>query len=188
MDELLTISNIWLFIVFYDWNPLHIYYDFDVLVQERRNCIANAMELHISCTNIWFSFKFVPEDCIEENLPLIEVMAWSCTKLSRYLNQWCMIQYSSSGVFNCCQTSNIRHTNSLKLKCFWIRLAVVFCPIHWSQVLSREWRCSWSSAERRCSNYIWMINNFIASQGVTYIRGLTIGTIVILLLCNLCCF
>ena len=35
------------------------------------------------------------------------------------------------------------------------------CSIHWSQVLSPEWRCSWSSANRRCSNYIWIINNFI---------------------------
>ena len=34
--------------------------------------------------------------------------------------------------------------------------------IHQSQVLSREWTCSWSSADRRCSNYIWVINNFIA--------------------------
>ena len=34
-------------------------------------------------------------------------------------------------------------------------------PIHWSQVLSQEWRCSWSSADRLCSNYIWVINNFI---------------------------
>ena len=34
--------------------------------------------------------------------------------------------------------------------------------IHWSQVLSGEWRCSWSSADRRCSNYIWVINNLIA--------------------------
>ena len=25
--------------------------------------------------------------------------------------------------------------------------------------LSWEWRCSWSSADRRCSNYIWVINN-----------------------------
>ena len=33
-------------------------------------------------------------------------------------------------------------------------------PIHWSQVLSREWRCSWISADRRCSIYIWVINNF----------------------------
>ena len=37
-----------------------------------------------------------------------------------------------------------------------------FRSIHWSQVLSWEWRCSWSSADRRCSNYIWVINNFIA--------------------------
>ena len=31
------------------------------------------------------------------------------------------------------------------------------CPIHWSPVLNREWRCSWSSADRRCSKYIWVI-------------------------------
>ena len=49
-------------------------------------------------------------------------------------------------------------------------------PIHWSHVLSWEWRCSWSSADRRCSNYIWMINNFIAKLGVSYIRGLTVHT------------
>ena len=48
------------------------------------------------------------------------------------------------------------------------------CPIHWSQVSSREWICSWSSADRRCSNYIWMINNFIDYQGASYIRGLTV--------------
>ena len=47
-------------------------------------------------------------------------------------------------------------------------------PIHWSHVLSWEWRYSWSSADRRCSNYIWVINNFIANSGVTYIRRLTV--------------
>ena len=31
-----------------------------------------------------------------------------------------------------------------------------------SATLSREWRCSWSSTDRRCSNYISVINNFIA--------------------------
>ena len=30
------------------------------------------------------------------------------------------------------------------------------------KVLSGEWRCSWSSADRRCSNYIWVINKLIA--------------------------
>ena len=49
-----------------------------------------------------------------------------------------------------------------------------FRSIHWSQVLSWEWRCSWSSADRRCSNYIWVINNFIAYKGGTHIRGFTV--------------
>ena len=34
------------------------------------------------------------------------------------------------------------------------------CATYWSQVLSREWRCSRSSTGRRCSNYIWVINSF----------------------------
>ena len=41
-------------------------------------------------------------------------------------------------------------------RCLW--------PFHWSQVLSWEWRCGWSSADRRCSNYIWVINKFIATK------------------------
>ena len=32
------------------------------------------------------------------------------------------------------------------------------CPIHWSRVLIQEWRCGWGSADRRCSNYIWVID------------------------------
>ena len=40
--------------------------------------------------------------------------------------------------------------------CSWL------CSIRWSQPLSQEWRCSWSSADGRCFNYIWVINNFIA--------------------------
>ena len=46
------------------------------------------------------------------------------------------------------------------------------CRIHWSQMLSWEWRCR-SSADSRCFNYIWVINNFIAYLGATYIRGFT---------------
>ena len=45
------------------------------------------------------------------------------------------------------------------------------CPIHWRWVLSREWRCRWSSADRRCSNYIWVILNLIAYWGaILYYR------------------
>ena len=57
-------------------------------------------------------------------------------------------------------------------------ILIPFCsclgPIHWSPVLSREWRCSWSSAYRRCSNYVWVIDNFIALSDASYIRGLTV--------------
>ena len=56
----------------------------------------------------------------------------------------------------------------MKLKCFLSLLLQLFCPIHWSQVIGREWRYSWSSADRRCSNYIWVIYNFIAYLGVSY--------------------
>ena len=52
------------------------------------------------------------------------------------------------------------------------------CPIHWSHVLSREWRYSWSSADRRCSKYIWVINNLIANSGAPYIRDLTVYILV----------
>ena len=51
------------------------------------------------------------------------------------------------------------------------------CPNHWKQVLSWEWRCSWSSVDRRCSNYIWVINNFIAHYGASYTRGWTIHVV-----------
>ena len=50
-------------------------------------------------------------------------------------------------------------------------------PILWSQELNWEWRCSWSSADRRCSNYIWVINNSIANSGASYMRGLTLGVL-----------
>ena len=41
-------------------------------------------------------------------------------------------------------------------------------------MFSREWRCSWSSADRRCSNYIGVIDNFIAYWGASYIRDFTV--------------
>ena len=56
---------------------------------------------------------------------------------------------------------------------------------------SREWRCGWSSADRRCSNYIWVIDNFIVYLGASYIRGFTVYAVVFLShFCTFCilCF
>ena len=39
---------------------------------------------------------------------------------------------------------------------FIVSSCMCLCPIHWSHVLIREWRCSRSSADRWCSNYIWV--------------------------------
>ena len=52
-------------------------------------------------------------------------------------------------------------------------------------MLSREWRCSWSSADRRCSSHIWVINNFIANHGASAIRGFTV---IVMWSCNVFSF
>ena len=57
---------------------------------------------------------------------------------------------------------------------FLVSSCSCLCAIHWDQVLSQEWRCSWSSADRWCSNYIWVIDNFVAYQDVSYIRDFTV--------------
>ena len=58
--------------------------------------------------------------------------------------------------------SLIQMTPNPKTQMFLISACSCLCAIYWSQVLNGEWRCSWSSADRRCFNYIWVINNLIA--------------------------
>ena len=57
---------------------------------------------------------------------------------------------------------------------FLVSAYTCFCATYWSQVFSGEWRCSWSSADRRCSNNIWVISNLIAYKSASYIRDLTV--------------
>ena len=61
-----------------------------------------------------------------------------------------------------------------KTQMFLISSCSCLCPIHWSQVLCREWRCSWNSTTGNDPNYIWVIINFITYKGATYIRGLKV--------------
>ena len=74
------------------------------------------------------------------------------------------------------KTSSISRTKSqdLKVSCLILQLSLPN-PLN---PISREWKCSWSSAERRCSNCIWVINKFIAYWGATFVRGSTV---------DLCC-
>ena len=47
---------------------------------------------------------------------------------------------------------------------FLVSSCSCLCPIHWSQVLSWKWRCSWSGADRWCSNYIWVIKIWLPTK------------------------
>ena len=59
------------------------------------------------------------------------------------------------------QTASISRTKSTLLNVSRL-IFQLSLPIHLNQVLSQEWRCIWSSAGRRNSNYIRGINSFIA--------------------------
>ena len=80
----------------------------------------------------------------------------------------------SGSVFEITVKPLIQGTPYPKTWIFFVSSCSCLCQIHWSQVLSWEWRCSWNSADRRCFNYIWVINKFIVYQGVSYIRDLTV--------------
>ena len=78
-------------------------------------------------------------------------------------------QLSNPSDLPCCiyinhQTCNIRHTKSPTWM-FFVLSCSCLCLIHWSQVLSQEWRCGWSSTDRQCNR---VINIFIAYKGVAY--------------------
>ena len=53
----------------------------------------------------------------------------------------------------------------MKTEMFFISYCSCLYAICRSQVLSHEWRCSWSSADRCHSNYIWVMNNFFVLLG-----------------------
>ena len=72
-----------------------------------------------------------------------------------------------------CQTSNTSQIKSQNLNDFHLVLHLSL-PNLLKPGLSREWRCSWSSADKRCSNYIWVVNNLIAYKDEPYIRDLTV--------------
>ena len=47
---------------------------------------------------------------------------------------------------------------------FLVSSCSCLCAIYWSQVLVRPWRYSWTTANRRCSIYIWVINILLPTK------------------------
>ena len=93
-----------------------------------------------------------------------------------------LLMINSAHIQSQFQTSNIRCTKSQHLNVSRLVFQLSW-PNPSKQRFKREWRCSWGSNDRRCSNYIWVINNVIAYWGVTYIRGLTVHFMVALRSC-----
>ena len=144
-----TIPGIWLFKNIWPWKS-----KFKVIAQLYR---LTSLLLHENQTsNSWHT--------LFQNLTLkIQGQGHGWGKMSRSHKQ-----PSIHSMYR--QVSNIRHTESQHLKDSRtvLRLSLP------NPLLGRERRCSWSSADRRCSNYIWVIKNFIANKGEAYIRGFTV--------------
>ena len=81
------------------------------------------------------------------------------------------VQHFTDDIYR--KISNIRRTKSQNLNDSHLVLKSSL-PNLWSQVLSQEWRCSWSSADKRWSNYIWVIDSLIAYWCASYNRDFTV--------------
>ena len=149
--------------------PSDAYMNWSSLVQIMACCLASVKPLsdtmleycqldpteHIS-VKLKLKFKvFIQRNAVENVCKMAAILSQP-----RSVNTWAVPAHMPADMIYR-KTSSISRTKSPNLNvpvssCNCLRL------IHWKQVLSWEWRCSWSSADRRCSNYIWVINNFIA--------------------------
>ena len=98
---------------------------------------------------------------------LIEVSSHLCTIVSYItaIYRESIVLQSSSVLWVWDVQYNLLYLVSSKdhnSKIFIVSFCSCLSAIHRSLVLSQEWRCCSSSAGERCSNYNWVINNFIA--------------------------
>ena len=131
-------------------------------------------------TNSYFTEHYLAGSCyLHGRGNICETWAWYSTSVHghyiRRKNNFTLLQnVNPSGTDSYRQTYNISRNRSKNVM-FLLSSCSCLRPIPWSRVLSREWWCSWSSTDRPSSNYICVINNFIAYWGATYFRVLTVG-------------
>ena len=166
------------YITLFIHHPQRMSYGVSVVIWDKIGCVIKNATLHIihfwtgtifiiiSMDKIYFhqngleptrhkSFDFIFEEEFNMDIPrIISHRMWSSLafcEITTKLNITIAVNYR--------KTSSISRTKSPNLN-------VSCLVLQWS-LPNRlkpgwEWRCSWSSADRRCSNYIWVINNFIA--------------------------
>ena len=118
--------------------------------------------IHLGLLWCWCLFRLFP---IRNKLKKYKRSAWILSS---------RLHISSSQYYTYRIISNIRCTKSQNLYDFCLVLHLSLFNLLTSGAKSRMKMYSWSSADRRCTNYIWVINNIIAYSGAPYIRGLTV--------------
>ena len=71
--------------------------------------------------------------------------------------------------------THIKRTEGHVWLILWWTAAVMRVEFHTASNIAIQQWMSWSSTDRRCHNYIWVINNIIAYWGATYIRCLAVS-------------
>ena len=99
-------------------------------------------------------------------------MLWSAAVLSLW-----KCHFDEIFITDCigiCHSDNFQRSLKFDQTMTFLFPPLQHCWMHSSdQGLSWGWRCSSRSANRRCFNYIWVINNCLAYWGVSHIRDYT---------------
>ena len=124
---------------------------------------AREYSLPFSVRGVFYSWCFLPDIC---SILQSKVICW-CVYI--YTQEFYLIEHNLHGDKHIiCQTfTGYRKTYDIrctKTSIFLVSPCSCLYPIHWSQAWSREWRCSWSSADRQCSNFIWVINILLPTK------------------------
>ena len=87
-----------------------------------------------------------------------------------------MVIFTGSELHKYRKISNINRTKSQHLDVSLLVLQL-YLPNPLKPGVKSRMKMQWSSADRRCSDYIWVINKFTAYWGATYIKGLTVAVV-----------
>ena len=127
------------------------------LVLDYATFMGSAPCMHISGTDAYFIRGLWQEGIVRWSIALVTVVhRTDCTLLP-----YASVNVKNNDSITYLQFSNISLTQSHNINVSGLILQLSL-PNPLKPGISWEWRCSWSSADRRCSNYIWVINNFIA--------------------------
>ena len=124
---------------------------------QRARCfpVMRSSWLNLVPSNLWYKpYQILKLKCLLSRLAVVafaqSIEAWTWFSIQMPSYQYRKSHCGDKTVVRSSYLDNrISYTGNMT-SLYWIR----------AQVLSRERRYSWSSVDKRCSNYTWVINNF----------------------------